>query len=66
MEELDHGEFISPVFGKTRNAYMSEIERIRRLIREVPVTVFGELNRELNKRGLCLSIAELPQEPPPA
>jgi hypothetical protein len=56
-------KFESPIFGITR--YASDYERhiIREYVQQVPVTMFQELNKELNKRGFCILIDALPKEP---
>lgn len=48
--------FDSPIFGKTRHASEEEMDQITKAVDETPVTVFQELNKKLNERGLCISI----------
>ncbi len=48
--------FNSPVFGETRHGTEDERVQISKAVAETPVTVFQELNKKLNERGLCISI----------
>ena len=48
--------FDSPIFGRTRHASKEEKDQITKAVDETPVTVFQELNKKLNERGLCISI----------
>lgn len=51
--------FESPIFGTARLPTEEEIEQLRQLVTQVPVAMFQELNRRLNGRGFCMSIATL-------
>lgn len=53
-------EFNSPIFGRTRNGTPVEREAVSKMVEETPVTVFQELNKALNKRGMMISIAPMP------
>jgi hypothetical protein len=48
--------FDSPIFGTTRHGSDEERAQIAQVVDETPVTVFQELNKKLNERGLCISI----------
>lgn len=48
--------FNSPVFGETRHGSDDERAQIAKAVADTPVTVFQELNKTLNERGLCISI----------
>ena len=57
MEENSHDYVYSPVFGRTRaTATEEELNLISKLVDEIPISVFGGLNRHLNNLGLCISI----------
>ena len=48
--------FNSPIFGETRDGSDDEIAQIAKAVSEIPVTVFQELNKKMNERGLCILI----------
>lgn len=49
--------FNSQIFGETRHSSEDERAQIAKMVAETPVTVFKELNKKLNERGYCISIA---------
>lgn len=49
--------FNNPIFGETRHGSEDERAQIAKIVAEIPVTVFQELNKKLNERGFCISIA---------
>lgn len=49
----------SPVFGVTKIATDAERALVAMCVAATPVAVFQELNKALNARGVCLSIAAL-------
>jgi len=55
--------FISPIFGETREASEAERDSISTFVNNTPVAVFQELNKAMNKVGLCISIAPVEGEP---
>ena len=59
--QAEAAPFNSPVFGPTRHASDTERAAICKAADETPVALFQELNRRLNERGFCLSIATLPE-----
>ena len=50
-------KFNSPIFGETRNGSDDERARVAEFVKDIPVTVFQELNKALNARGLCIAIS---------
>lgn len=46
----------SPIFGETRLPTVEERAAIKKMVDEVPVGVFQELNKNLNERGLLIVI----------
>jgi len=56
MEKID-----SQVFGGTTllDEDDAEMAELRKLIEQFPASVFGVLNKTLNEKGLCLSVAKL-------
>ena len=53
--------FVSPMFGETRNPTDDERNAIAVSVEETPVAVFQELNKSLNKKGLCILFDTLPE-----
>lgn len=54
----------SPIFGPI-NLLDENDEKYPLLesqVKDFPVTVFGLLNREINKRGLCIKIDVMPKK----
>lgn len=52
-------EINSPIFGKSQECDITQKIMIRSLVAQSPVEVFQVLNKKLNEKGLCLSIATL-------
>lgn len=49
-------EFISPIFGPTRDATDIERKEVARFVQAVPVCVFQELNKKIRESGLTILI----------
>ena len=47
----------SPIFGKSEVPDDNERAHIKELVDKFPVAMFQEINKKLNAKGLCLSIA---------
>lgn len=50
------------IFGKSREASTEDLENIKRLLATCPISVFQELNKDLNTRGFQISIEVLGEE----
>ncbi len=51
--------FESQIFRTTRNATDEERAIIADAVKNTPVSVFQELNKGFNERGLCISIMKI-------
>lgn len=49
----------SPIFGETRIPTDTELKLIKQLVEDVPVGVFGILNKKLNELGFAIKIDAL-------
>lgn len=51
----------SPIFGNTclLDETDKEFTELKKLVDDYPVTAFGLVNKKLNERGLCSSIATI-------
>lgn len=59
---MTEGEFFnSPVFGYIKHATKEERELVCKLVNEIPVAVFQELNKILNEQGRCIHIDFIPK-----
>ena len=50
------------IFGKSREASTEDLENIKILLATCPISVFQELNKDLNTRGFQISIEVLGEE----
>lgn len=48
--------FTSQIFGETRKPSEEELAAVKKLVEEVPVCVFQELNKKLNAIGFLIVI----------